>query len=465
METPTAGALRASQRVMLFAAPLAACALGVALHAGGADAALAITAAVTLWCALWWVFEPVSAPITALLPLALFPLTDVLTPVQVAQAYGNELILLLGGGFMLSRALERNGAHRRLALGLARAFGGGDGRRLVYGFAAAAGLTSMWISNTATTLMLVPVALAVLERYPDARLRAPLLLAIAYGASIGGLGTPIGTPPNLVFLKVYEQTTGERTGFLEWMRIGVPVVAVFLPLAALWLARRLRGTPAAVLPVLGPWSAAERRVLTVFGVVALLWITRTEPFGGWRAWLGLTYANDAAVALLGVVAMALVPDGRGDRLLTWEAAERMPWGALVLFGGGIALASAFETSGLSQSLATHLVGLDALPLLLMMLAIAALVTLLSEIASNTATAVLMMPILAATATALDVDPALLMMPAVLAASCGFMLPVATAPNAVVYGTGDVPSRTMLREGFALDLIGIAVVTAASVLLL
>ncbi|PKL99012.1 MAG: sodium:dicarboxylate symporter, partial [Gammaproteobacteria bacterium HGW-Gammaproteobacteria-7] len=209
---------------------------------------IAITLAVTAWCAVWWFLEATGHAITALLPLALFPVLGVLEPEQVAGAYGNPLILLLAGGFMMAAALERNGAHRRMALGMVRLVGGGSGRRLVWGFALAAGLTSMWISNTATTLMLLPVAMAVLEKYPDRRLLAPLVLAIAYSASIGGLGTPIGSPPNLVFMQVYEQTTGAGLGFGDWMRFGIPAVLLFLPLAALWLGRGLAHTPAATLP-------------------------------------------------------------------------------------------------------------------------------------------------------------------------------------------------------------------------
>jgi sodium-dependent dicarboxylate transporter 2/3/5 len=451
-----AAPLNPLRRASLWFAPLLALAAGLAAWQGGATPALATTLAVTLWCAQWWIFEPVAAPVTALLPLALFPLLGVLDAKQVAQSYGNELILLLGGGFMLSRALERSGAHRRMALAMVRAFGGRSGRSLLYGFTAAAGLISMWISNTATTLMLLPVALAILEDYPDRRLHAPLILAIAYGASIGGLGTPIGSPPNLVFMQVYEQTTGTRYGFVEWMKVGVPVIAVFLPLTALWLGRHLGATPPASLPPSGSWHPAERRVVLVFALTALAWITRTEPFGGWSALLGLPGANDASVALLAVVALCLIPDGRAGRLLDWETAERVPWGALVLFGGGIALATAFQSTGLSEALAQRLTGLSGLPLPLLLLGIVAGVVLLSEIASNTATAVLLMPILAATANAVGADPALFMFPAVLAASVGFMLPVATAPNAIAYGSGHVRGRDMLREGFVLDLVGVVV---------
>lgn len=436
---------------------LAALAWGFGPSLGLSNGA-SFTLAVTAWCAAWWVLEAAPHAITALLPLALLPLAGVLSPREVAEAYGNELILLLVGGAMLSKALEQAGAHRRLAVGMVRAFGGGGGRALVFGFAAASGLCSMWLSNTATTLMLVPVALAILQTYPDRRLAAPLLLSICYGASIGGLGTPVGSPPNLVFMQVYSQTTGSPLGFSDWMAFGLPTVLLMLPLMALWLARGLQGSPSAMLPEMGAWTAAERRVLLVFGLVALAWITRTEPFGGWREWWDLPNANDASVALLGVIVMALMPDGKGGQLLDWQSAERIPWGVMILFGGGIAIATAFQTSGLSDAAAGVLSGALALPLPLQIALIAISVAMLSEITSNTATAVLMMPILAAAAVGLGLDPAVLMAPAVLAVSCSFMLPVGTAPNAIVFGTGLVPARDMLRYGFALNVLGAVVIT-------
>lgn len=445
-------------RTMLLAAgPLLGLLAGAAATAAGMPTDFAITVGLTAWVALWWLFEPIPAPHTALLPLAALPLLGVLDAKGVAEAYGNEVILLLGGGFMLSAAIERNGAHRRLALWMLRLTGGGSGRRVLWGFVLASGLISMWISNTATTLLLVPVALAILADYPERRLAAPLILGIAYAASFGGLGTPIGSPPNLIFRSVYEQASGDEISFVDWFVYGIPIVAITLPLLALWLGRGLRGLPAATLPALPPISAGERRVLAVFGIVALAWIFRTDPWGGWKAWLGLPGASDASVALLGALAMGLVPDGKGGHLLDWDTAERIPWGTLVLFGGGIALASAFGTSGVSAWIAERLVLLRDLPLPLMLFGLCLGVTLLSEIASNTATAALLMPILAAAAAAAGVDPLLFMLPAALAASLGFMLPVATAPNAIAYGTGHVDNRRMLREGWLMDVVGVAAV--------
>lgn len=425
--------------------------------------AIAVTSALTVWVALWWLSECIDAAVTALLPIALLPLVGVLKPVHVAQAYGHELILLLAGGFMLSGALEASGAHRRLALHMLRICGDSSGRNLIWGFAFATGLLSMWISNTATTLMMLPVATAILANYPEQRLRVPLILTIAYAASLGGMGTPMGTPPNLVFMQAYEQTTGKQFGFFQWLKIGIPLVLLTLPILAWWLGRGLKDTPAAVLPDCGKMRPVEIRVLSVFVLVACAWIFRSEPFGGWSGALGIPGANDASVALIGVLVLCLLPSGErpGEFCLDWQRAQAIPWGALMVFAGGITLASGFEQSGLSTYLATKFSILTALPLPVMLLGLCLGVTLMSEIASNTATAVLLMPILAVVAKSQNMDPALIMLPAALAASLGFMLPVATAPNAIAYGTGMVTNRQMLRAGWFMDLIGVMVLALVS----
>ena len=441
--------------------PLAALIAFVSAHMQGMPFAFSATLALTALCALWWMSEAINPAFTSLLILAALPMLGILDGKQVAQSVGNELILLLMGGFMLSRALEHSGAHRRLAFALVNAVGGKSGRSLIFGFTFATGLISMWISNTATTLIMLPVAYAVIEHYKDPRLATPLVLAIAYAASIGGLGTPIGSPPNLVFMQQYQQATGTAYDFADWMQVGVPILLILLPVLAFGLSRNLKGSPAAVLPEMGRWNSAEKRVLVIFGLTALAWITRAAPFGGWSDWLNLPGANDASVALLAVALMAVVPSGNAQKepLLTWDVAMRIPWGALLLFAGGIALATAFQESGISDAISRSLVSAQHLPLFLTMVIIIASVVLLSEIASNTATAVLLMPILAAAAKGLAIDPALLMLPAAMAASIGFMLPVATAPNAVAFGSGFIRSKDMLREGFWLDIVSVLVVCA------
>ncbi len=449
--------------VFLIAGPVVAgLVLWLCLQFGQLPAPAAFTAAVTAWCALWWLTEPVPIPVTSLLPIALLPLAGALTPTQVAESYGSPLILLLLGGFMLSGALAACGAHRRLALGMIHLCAPLGPRGLVMGFMLAAAVLSMWISNTATTLMLLPVALAILEDERFRRLTIPLLLGMAYAASLGGVGTPIGTPPNLIYMQVAEDQFGAQTSFPLWMSWGLPVVILFLPLMFLWLTRNVGGGALPLLERPGAWRPSERRVLAIFAITALLWMTRTAPFGGWQAGLGLPFANDASVAMLAVVALCAIGTGERDRpgrLLDWNIAGNIPWGVLILFAGGITIARAFTETGLSDSLATHLTVLAQLPPWLMVLSICLGVTFVTEMTSNTATTALLMPLLAATAVATDLPPELLMVPAAISASCAFMLPVATAPNAVVYGSGRISVRRMAGEGLVLNLIGAVVITA------
>ncbi len=451
--------------VALLGGPLLAMATGLLMLQQGWAAPAAWTGAVTVLCILWWLTEPIPIPAASLIPIGVFPLVGALPQAEVSKAYGNDLILLLLGGFILSSAMERSGAHRRIALGMVRLVGGQSSRRVVFGFLIACAMLSMWISNAATAFMMLPVALAVIERAKDPRLATPLMLAIAYGASIGGIGTPIGTPPNLLFLEFYREATGIEIGFLEWMSWAVPVIVILLPLTGLWLTRHLTSTSELTIPHPGPWRAEEARVLMVFGITALLWMTRSEPFGGWSEWFGATGATDAAVALSAVVVLFLVPNGRGGALLDWETAVAVPWGILLLFAGGITIASAFTATGISAALGEALSAAASLPLLLLISVIAFAVIVLTETTSNTATAALLMPILAAAAIGAGVDPKLLMLPAVLAASLGFMLPVGTAPNAIVYGSGKVPMQTMVREGFVIDCFAAVAITFVCYLLL
>jgi sodium-dependent dicarboxylate transporter 2/3/5 len=444
------------QSLLLLGPLLAVLLYGLLILQGHSEAA-AITGAVTLLCILWWVFEPLPIPVTSLLPLAILQISGVLSANEVAQAYGSPLILLLLGGFILSKAMERSGAHQRIALAMINVFGGTSSRQLVFGFMATAALLSMWISNTATTLMLLPVAIAVLANASDKQLAAPLMLGIAYAASIGGIGTPIGTPPNLVFMQVYQQQVGEVITFSQWMSWGVPVVLCMVPIAGWLLTRKLDYRGGFQLPTAGSWRTEERRVLLVFVLTALAWVTRQEPFGGWSQLLGWP-ANDASVALMAVVLMFIIPNGKGDKLLDWDTAVSIPWGVLLLFGGGICLAKGFTASGLSDLVGESMAVLANWPLLLMLLALCLGVTFLTEATSNTASTVLLMPVLAAAGLAAGIDPKLLMVPAAISASCAFMLPVATAPNSIVYGSGYVSTQRMAREGLLINLAGAAVIS-------
>jgi len=432
---------------------------------GGLPAPAAWTAAVTALCASWWVLEPIPIPATSLLPFALLPLTGVLDEREVGGAYGHPLILLLLGGFLLSTAMEKSGAHRRLAFAILHRVGGASRRRIVLGFMLTTAFLSMWISNTATALMMLPIALAVLDQDKSGKLDVPLLLGITYAASIGGLGTPIGTPPNIIFLGIYREETGIALGFLDWMKIGIPAVLCLLPLAWLWITRGLDPGLDYALPETGRWRPRERRVLWIFGLTALAWTTRTAPWGGWSGLLGLEHAGDSTVALLAVVLLFILPNGEGEPMLDWETAKRIPWGLLILFGGGIAIARGFQSSGLSDALGLALSGMAGWPLPLTLLLLCLAVTFLTEVTSNTATTTLLMPVLAAAGLGAGLDPALFMVPAALSASCAFMLPVATPPNAVVFGTDRIPIRTMARWGFGLNVIGAVVVTLVSLLLL
>jgi sodium-dependent dicarboxylate transporter 2/3/5 len=409
-------------------------------------------------------------PVTALIPFAAFPLTGVLDHREVAHSYGHTLVLLMLAGSMVGTALERSGAHRRLALGMARAVGGKSAPRLVLGFLLASAILSMWISNTATVVMLMPVVLAVLNYHKEegARLAIPLLLAIAYGGAIGGTATPIGTPPNLIFLSHYELATGREISFAGWVRIGLPAVLVMLPIVWLWLSRRIKDVRPPSLPELGSWRSDERRVVAVFALAALAWMTRSEPFGGWGTALGVSdTAGDSTVGLAAVVIMFLIPRGKdGDgALLDWETAVRIPWGVFIMIGGGMAIGQAFQSSGLGQLLGEALVPLTDQPAWMMVGLVALSSTFITEITSNTAVANVMMPVLAAVGVASGIDPIWLMVPATLGLNWAFMLPVATASNAFVYGTGRITTTEMAREGFALNLAGCVVITVISMLVL
>ena len=453
------------RRIALFAGPLVALSLLLSLQLAGITSAIAWTSAVTTWCVIWWVMEPVPIPVTSMLPLSLFPFVGVLSASQVGEAYGSKLVLLLLGGLILSTAMSHSGAHRRIALFMVNLFGGQSPKRLVFGFMTAAAVLSMWISNTATTLMLLPVALAVLESSSNKKLAVPLLLGIAYASNVGGIGTPIGTPPNLIFMQVFHENTDEHISFLQWMMWGVPVVILMVPLMALWLTRHLGHEGKFDLPTVGAWSTHEKRVLQLFAVTALLWVTRQEPFGGWSAWLNLPKANDASIALFATIAMFVIPNGKGEKLLSWKAAEHIPWGMLLLFGGGICLAKAFVVSGLSTILGDAIAGVTAFPIIVTIGIIALTVSFMTETTSNTASTTLLMPILAAAALGVNIELTILMVPAAMAASCAFMLPVATAPNTVVFSSGLIPIRTMAREGVILNFLGVIIITAVCVVTL
>jgi len=496
------GAVHARAALLIGAALFAGLLLAPAPAGLGPDAWR--LAAVTALMIVWWIGEALPIAATSLLPLVLFPLLGVRGAGEAAAAYGDPIVFLFLGAFLIALAMERCGLHRRIALAMIAAVGS-EPRRLVLGFLVATSAISMWINNTAVTLMMLPVGISVVERLAagarldgrsgDAVRRAAarsfgaaLMLAIAYGASVGGMGTLVGTAPNLVFagaMRTLDPAHAE-IGFLRWMLLGLPLVVVLLALLHPALVRLAPETPLARFDFggagsealhaerarLGAMSPAERIVLGAFLLAVALWIFRAPldlggvRVPGWSSWLPKPGASHDAVVAVGVGVALIGLRARGGAggaarapLLDWRTVEqRVPWGVLLLLGGGFALAAAFEATGLAAWLAGKLGGLAGAPLLLVIATIAATTTLLSEVASNTATATLLMPLLAATAGALGVAPVTLLVPATLAASCGFMLPVATPPNAIVFGTGWVPIWSMLRTGLYLDLAGVVAIT-------
>ena len=470
-----------------FAALMAVAQWGHPWQVGLNGSAVRVAAAAFLM-ATWWVTEAIPIPATSLLPLVLFPVFEVLSRSAAAAPYADRFIMLLMGGFFVALGLERWGLHRRLALRMVLVVGTRP-RRLVLGFMLACAVTSMFISNTATTLMMLPLAAAVLQRVDertpdDARVRAfgvALMLGIAYACNVGGIGSPIGTPPNLIFLAHYKKAfgAGAEISFLAWMRFALPIVAVMLAVVWLVLTRLVNRVPAdlelgnrdalrAELAAMGTMGSAERRVLAVFAATAALWMTRVPVdlggirLGGWAAALGLQdFVDDGTVAIAAALAMFLVPAGPAgprERLLDWETARNIPWGLLLLFGGGLSLASAFEVTGLSYWIGDRLRGLAGLPTWLVTGSICLAVTFLTEITSNTATTTVLMPVLASLCISTGLDPRAVMLPAALSASFAFMLPVATAPNAIVFGSDRVRMTDMVRCGLAINLAGVVVIT-------
>jgi sodium-dependent dicarboxylate transporter 2/3/5 len=456
-----------SKNPMLVLGPLLAFGVSTLIfNFGLLDLDAAITLGIALWTALWWIFEAVPIPVASLLPLSLLPLFGILSPKVVGEKYGHPLVLLLLGGFLLSKAMEKSGAHRRIALMMVNACPSGE-KFLILGFMTATAFLSMWISNTATTLMMLPMALAVIQGSENRNLTIPLLLGIAFAANVGGIGTPIGTPPNLVMIGAYKDMGFPELSFTQWMKFGVPVTIIMVLVIWLWLSRSITGKNQIELPNPGNWQSAEVRTLIVFVLTALAWITRSEPFGGWKTWLDLPNANDASVAFLAVIALFCIPSGNSkkDRLLDWKTANKIPWGMLVLVGAGLCLGEGFKQSGLSAKIAGIFSGIENLHLMGLLLGVCLLVTFLTEMTSNTATTNVLMPILGAAATASNIDPILLMIPAAMSASCAFMLPVATIPNAVVFGTGEVTVKRMAREGLVLNLLGALIISAICYFLL
>lgn len=468
------GFQRLLRRAGLFGAPVAA-ALWLALGGSGMAHDARVVLGLAIWMALWWMTEAVPLAATALLPLVVLPLFTSIGFGAASAPYANSIVFLFMGGFMLGLALQRCGLHRRIALAMLVTVGSGQ-RRLVGGFMLVTALLSMWLSNTATMMMLAPIGISVLQTCREQRagadddatgaFGAALILGIAYAASIGGMGTPIGTPPNLIMSGYLRTHYGIDLTMLEWMRVGVPVILLLLPLTWLWLCFGAFRLPAAGFAGgeaelraqrarLGAASGAEKRTGAVFLLVALGWVLRPQLV----AWSGLAGLDDGVIALIGALLLFVLPakDVEGERLLDWNTARGIPWDILLLFGGGLSLAAAVTASGADAPIAQWVSGLGSVPVALIVGVLAVAIVFTGELTSNTAAATAIMPVLAGLASARGIEPLPLFMVATLAGSCGFMLPVATPPNAIAYGTGCVPLPAMLRAGFGLNLIAIAVV--------
>lgn len=432
---------------------------GLFIYNSGLSIKESHTLFITLVTASLWVTEKLPIPVSSLIPIAAFPLFGILDSKMVAQSYGSPLILLLLGGFMLSVALSSTQTHKLIANKMIKLVGTNSQSKILLSFMLTASLLSMWISNTATTLMLLPIALAILEKNSSRNFSIILLLGIAYAASIGGIATPIGTPPNLILIQAIGDAGLPEIGFLNWMKQVLPILFIMFPVLFFYLRSHLDKSPINYQIENLSIKPSQIKVLIVFAITALLWMTRVEPFGGWKSWFNLPYANDASVALLAVVVLFTLKDKEKKPVITWDAINKIPWGILLLFAGGITIATAFKQTGLSASIANNLMFLNNFPTWMIVGFICLFVTFLTEITSNTATTAVLMPILLSTSQALNIDPLVLMLPATISASFAFMMPVATAPNAIIFSSGQVPIKKMMRIGLFLNIIGAVILTA------
>ncbi|QHS23540.1 DASS family sodium-coupled anion symporter [Virgibacillus sp. MSP4-1] len=447
---------------------------------GLSDAGVAVLAS-TIWIAIWWITEAVPIPVTSLLPIVLFPLTGGLDIGATTSSYGDDTIFLFMGGFMIALAMEKWNLHRRIALSIISVIGT-NSERIILGFMVATGFLSMWISNTATSMMMVPIGLAIIYQVAD-QLKddhsidtsqenfgfgKALMLGIAYSASVGGMATLIGTPPNTALAGVINNMYDIEITFAGWMLFGVPIAWIFIFIIWYYLVKvsyplKFKHLPGGREVIknekekLGSASFEEKGVMVIFVLAAFAWISRSFLLTQINENI-----NDAIIAITAAVILFIIPskNRKGDYLLDWNTAVKLPWGILLLFGGGLAIASGFSSSGLSEWIGSQLSILDGINIFLILLAVAAMVIFLTEVTSNTATANMMYPIMASLAVALGIHPYAVMIAAAVAASSAFMLPVATPPNAVVFGSGYLRIPDMAKAGLALNIIGVLLVALA-----
>jgi sodium-dependent dicarboxylate transporter 2/3/5 len=445
-----------------------------------------LTAAVALLMATWWMTEALPIQATALLPLGLFPTLGVLDAQSAAAPYADRMIFLFMGGFFIAVTMQKWGLHKRIALRII-AFVGTSPNRLILGFMLATAFLSMWISNTATVAMMLPIGLAVSEMFKPLDHRGPyefgiaLMLGVAYGASIGGVSTLIGTPPNAALAGAASQLLDVQIGFVEWMGVGLPFTIIMLPVTWVLLTRvlyppgNLSGNAGALIEKersgLGAISRGEKLTALVFALTALAWVLRQEKtFGdltipGLQTWL--PFLHDSTIAMLAAIVLFVLPVNwrKGEFVLDWQTARGIPWGVLVLFGGGLSLARAMDQSGLAAWIGGAVAALEAVPLIVIIDVVVELVVFLTELTSNIATTNMAMPVMAGAAVGLGEPPLMLMATAALAASMAFMLPVATPPNAIVFGSGYLTVPQMARAGLVLNLLAIIAITLIGTLLI
>ncbi|MCE7057360.1 SLC13 family permease [Algoriphagus sp. AGSA1] len=462
-------------RLGLFLGPIAFLLIIFLVDSPGLTPESRAMLALAAWMAIWWISEAIPIAATAFLPLIFMPMLGILPIVDVSSNYMHPTVMLYMGGFLLATGIEKWNLHRRIALNIINLLGT-DLRRIVLGFILATGILSMWISNSATSLMMLPIGLAVVGQFKaqlgDAnnsiadRFGKNIMLGIAYSASIGGVATLIGTPTNAIMAAVIEDLYDYRIGFNEWFQFGLPLAAVLLFICWYYLVSSANPLPKQFrlddeksiigkqLNDLGRTSYEEWNVLIVFGLVCVAWILRESVLQQF-----IPQLNDTIIVLIGVVLLFILPSStKNEQILDWKTAERIPWGVLILFGGGLALAAGFQSTGLAEWIGQKFTLLEGISFLLLLLVIVASVNFLTEVTSNVATASMLLPILASVAFKLDLHPFGLMVGATLAASCAFMLPVATPPNAVVFGSGFLQMKDMVRAGFWLNIISIVLVT-------
>ena len=424
---------------------------------------------ITLWMAIWWVTEAIPIGVTALLPIILFPLTGAVDLSSTTASYGHRYIFLYMGGFMLAIAIEKWNLHKRIALQVIRIIGTNISK-IILGFMVATAFLSMWISNTATSVMMLPIAMSIVTQLKDNPATREdenlifgkaLMLGIAYSASIGGVATLIGTPPNLVFAGYVEEVYGIEITFWQWAKWGLPIAIPLLVIAWIYLTKyaftfKQKEFPGgreeinALIKELGPMKKEEKIVLGIFVLTAFAWITRSfvlQPL--------LPAIDDTIIAMCaGILLFTIKSDNKKEPLINWEDAVKLPWGIILLFGGGMALASGFETTGLAEWLGSQMSLLQGLALMVLVVVIVASVNFITEVTSNLATTAMLLPILAPIAIGLDINPYILMVATTVAASCAFMLPVATPPNAVVFGSGYLKISDMAKSGIWMNIVSI-----------